>query len=466
VKGADDKARRGRILIIDDDPSIREGCRKVLSTEGYLVDVSETAGRGIDRAAGGSYDVILLDLRLPDMLGIDAIPRIKEKDSDPVIVMITGYPTVATAVDAAKRGVYDYIPKPFTPDQLLFHVERAVGKRLEDARSEELRRRLELREKEVRIVDRSRAMKKVLELVEKVAPSDSTVMITGESGTGKEVVARHIHAMSTRKNSEFVAVDCSALVEGLIESELFGHVKGAFTGAFRSRRGSMELASGGTFFFDEISNLSLSVQAKILRTIQEREIRRVGDTRPITVNVRILAATNLDLGNEVRSGRFREDLFYRLNVFPIRMPPLRERREDIRPLADEFLGLFARRKRKPITGFSVEAEDFLMTYGWPGNVRELRNMVERAVILEEGEAVTLPSMLVGHGEGSRAEEANRGGEEEGAAGGSVLLRDVEARHILRVLESTGWNKRKTARLLGIDKKTLVSKIRRYKIEEG
>jgi two-component system response regulator HydG len=460
-----DTARPGRILVIDDDASIQEGCRNVLSAEGYQVDVSETAGRGIDRVAGGSYDVILLDLRLPDMLGTEAIPRIREKDSDPVIVMITGFPTVTTAVEATGKGVYDYIPKPFTPDQLLFHVERAVRKRLADAKAEELRRRLELREEEIRIVAQSQAMKKVLKLVEKVAPSDSTVMITGESGTGKEVVARHIHAMSTRKDSEFVAVDCSALVESLIESELFGHVKGAFTGAFRSRRGSMELASGGTFFFDEISNLSLSVQAKILRTIQEREIRRVGDTRPITVNVRILAATNLDLGKEVKNGRFREDLFYRLNVFPITVPPLRERREDIQPLADEFLGIFARRKRKAIAGFGREARDFLKTYRWPGNVRELKNMVERAVILEEGEAVTLPSMLVGHGEGA-SEEAHHAGEGEGAAAESMRLRDVEARHIRRVLESTGWNKRKAARLLGIDKKTLVSKIRRYKLEEG
>lgn len=456
-----DRAYCSRILVIDDDKSIREGCSRILAGAGYQVDAAMDAKGGIGYVDKNSYDVILLDLRMPDMGGIEAISKIREKDSEAVIVIITGFPTIASAVEAVKEGAFDYISKPFTPEQLLFHVERAVEKRLEDARADNLRRRLRWKEEEIRIVAGSRAMKEVLKLVEKVAPSDSTVLITGESGTGKEVIARHIHRLSARNESEFVAVDCSALVESLIESELFGHVKGAFTGAWRSARGSLELADGGTFFFDEVSNLSLSVQAKILRTIQEREVRRIGDPRPISVDVRILAATNRDLKKEVEKEVFRKDLYYRLNVFPIQMPLLRERREDILPLATEFLEIFCARKRQNISGFTGKVRGFMLSYGWPGNVRELRNLVERAVSVEEGREVSLSSMLI---EPDAVPGDRDAGQEAEADKEPMTLKEAEALHVQQILRETGWNKGRAARLLGIDKKTLNSKIKRYKLE--
>lgn len=462
----------GSVLVVDDDESIREGCAGILAEAGYRVDKAVDVKEGLAYIAESSYDVILLDLRLPDIGGVEALSRIRAEDGDAVIVIITGFPTIASVVETIKKGAFDYIPKPFAPEQLLFHVERALRKRLEEDRADGLRRRLMWKEQRISIIARSKAMKKVMRLAEKVAASESTVLITGESGTGKEVMARHIHALSSRKGSEFVAVDCSALVEGLIESELFGHVKGAFTGAWKTARGSLELADGGTFFFDEVSNLSMSVQSKVLRTIQEKEVRRIGDPRPISVDVRILAATNRDLGGEVEGGRFREDLYYRLNVFPLRMPPLRERTDDILPLANEFLGQLAARKRKDLTGFSDEAARFLRFYDWPGNVRELRNTVERAVLVEEGEKITLSSMLI---EPSVRTPAKQPGGGVGVAGKDrrtdkpaeepVALKDVEARHIRRILERTAWNKGKAARLLGIDKKTLASKIKRYGLEK-
>jgi transcriptional regulator with GAF, ATPase, and Fis domain len=329
---------------------------------------------------------------------------------------------------------------------------------------ESLKRSLRRREDEVRIVAESGAMKKIMELAGKVAAGESTILITGESGTGKEVIARHIHRLSPRDSSEFVAVDCSALVEGLIESELFGHVRGAFTGAWRSSRGSLELADGGTLFFDEVSNLSLPVQSKILRTIQEREIRRIGDPRPISVDLRIIAATNRDLREAVEAGVFREDLFYRLNVFPITMPPLRERSEDILPLAGEFLRIFTRRKRKEIEGFDEGSRKFLLSYGWPGNVRELQNVIDRAVTVEEGGRITLGAMLIEPLSWPKKGAASSG-EPAGEGFDSTLLRDAEARHIGKVLEAAAWNKGKAARLLGIDKKTLVSKIKRYNLQK-
>ena len=458
---------RARVLVVDDDESVREGCRGILSAEGYQVRTAENVPSVLQDDARGSFDVILLDLWLPGIGGIEAIAALREKEPDAVITVITGFPTISTAVEAMKEGAFDYIPKPFTPDQLLFHVERAAKKRAEDAQVETMRRSLRWKEEDIDIIARSEAMKRALGLVEKAAPTDCTVLLSGESGTGKEVMARHIHKLSARSGRELVAVDCSALVENLIEAELFGHVKGAFTGAWRTTRGLLELADRGTFFFDEVSSLGLSVQSKLLRTLQEREVRRIGDTRPIPVDVRIIAATNRNLREGVSGGTFREDLFFRLNVFPVLLPPLRERKEDVLEIATRFLDVFSKKEGKRIAGFRGDAVDFILGYPWPGNVRELRHAVERAVIIEEGPEIRVESMLVEPAPCRPAPGVSPSQGKGGAPaeeGDSLLLAEAEARHIRRVLDAAGGNKAKTARLLGIDKKTLNAKIRRYGIK--
>jgi DNA-binding NtrC family response regulator len=372
------------------------------------------------------------------------------------ILIITGYPSIETAVKAIKLGAYDYVTKPFTPDVLRMAVNRALERKSLVTENQHLRQQLSMKNEDDTIIGQSESMHNLYELVRRTAPTDSTVLITGESGTGKELIARAIHDYSLRNEREFVTVDCSALVETLLESELFGHVKGSFTGAIQAKYGSFELANGGTFFFDEIGNLSLDIQAKLLRVIQEKEIKPVGGEKTIKIDVRIIAATNQDLRKAISQKSFREDLYYRLNVVPIHLPPLRDRKEDIPLLVNHFLKRYNKKREVPVTRVEPGTTKLLMSYDWPGNVRELENGIERALILEDGDAL-LPRCfpwLVEQGQ-MRIPTGN---------GKIYGLEELEKEHIERVLGETKGHKGKTANLLGIDRKTLYQKIKKYGLD--
>ena len=369
-----------RILVIDDDPIVRASCQRVLGQEHDVRPVG-TGQEGLAALANEPFHVALVDLKLPDISGMDILRQAPDRFPDVPVIIITGYSTIKTAVEAIKMGAFDYLAKPFTPDDLEAAVQKALRQRrlLTDYRA--LQDALADCYQVSRLVGEGPAMQRVFALLKQVAATDSTVLLTGESGTGKELVARAIHFSGPRRDAHFVAVDCGAIAPGLIASELFGHVRGAFTGAATDQPGLIQTAAGGTLFLDEISNLPLDLQATLLRAIEERQVRPVGAATPVTVDARFIAATNRDLQPLVDQGTFRRDLFYRLNVFPIRLPPLRERREDIPLLARHFLAKFAARMHRRIDGFTPEAMRLLVEYDWPGNVRELSNVVERLVIL-------------------------------------------------------------------------------------
>jgi two-component system response regulator HydG len=449
---------QANILVIDDEESMRDSCRQTLARDENRVEVAEDGSKGLSMLEAGSFDLVILDLKMPGLSGIEVLKRIRQYDPETVVIVITGYATIESAVEAMKSGAYDFIPKPFTPDSLRAIVRRALDRR--ELALENVLLRGELRASfgpEV-IVGQSKPMRKIEELVQKVGPTDSTVLISGESGTGKELLARAIHRYSSRKDKPFVAVDCGSLVENLFESELFGHVKGSFTGATATKYGRFELANGGTLFFDEIGNISINIQTKLLRVLQEREITKVGSSQIIKVDVRIVAATNKDLRKAVDTGTFREDLFYRLSVVPIALPALRERRDDIALLADYFLKKYNTKRKKSIRAISDQAMKALIEYDWPGNVRELENAIERAVVLAENDVVK-PSDLLYYG--LSAETPSR---PDTDAAKPQRLVDVEKEHIAKVLKMFKGHKGKTAECLGIDRKTLRLKLKRYAIE--
>lgn len=370
-----------RILVVDDEEIVVRSCLRILAAETYEVESAQSGLEALRKIEGGPFDVLILDIMMPQMDGLELLQRVKETHPDIDVIMVTGLSQIETAVRSMKLGAFDYLPKPFDPDELKHIVARALERRQLLQENLNLRSELTSKYRFENIVGTSQAMQKVFSLVAKCAPTNSTVLITGESGTGKELIARAIHFNSLRKDKTFVAVDCNSLSETLLESELFGHTKGSFTGAVANKRGMFEIADGGTLFLDEVSNISLSTQAKLLRVIQEREFRAVGDTRTQTTNIRLIAATNKDLKVMVAEGRFREDLFYRINIFPIQLPPLRERREDIPALAFHFLKIFGAELEKESIEFSEGAMSALVNYDWPGNVRELENTVHRAMIL-------------------------------------------------------------------------------------
>lgn len=441
------------ILIIDDEESMRAGCMQALSEEGYHLKAAEDGYRGLEMIDRESFDVIILDLKMPGISGMDVLRRIKESDRNSVVIIITAYGTIDFAVKAMRQGAYDFLTKPFTPEALSSAVREAVkGRRriLENAFKDSP---LNLEIGSDIIIGRSPEMIKVARLVQKVAPTDSTVLIYGETGVGKELLARTIHRLSARYDKPFVTVDCGALVESLFESEMFGHVKGSFTGAIETTKGKFELANGGTLFLDEITNISINMQARLLRAIQEREISKVGSLEKISVNVRIVAATNKDLLKEIREGRFREDLYYRLNVVPIRVPPLRERREDIQLLATYFLKKISEQEKCTPPKLSKGALEFLERYEWPGNVRELKNTIERAFVISDGEKIDLNDLSC---DDLRLHEASL--KKEG------FLAELERKEIAKVLKRFNGHRSKTAKYLGINRKTLREKIRKYGIE--
>ncbi len=438
---------KANILIVDDEAVVRDSLGKWFSEEGYNVDTASSAKEALLKLPAERWDLALLDIKMPGMDGLDLQRKMHEAHPEIIIIIMTGYASVETAVQALKDGAYDYITKPFDPDDLTHVIRKALEHY--HMKQENVRLRESLDEiQAVQLIGRSQPIQKVVEMIRTVAPTDTTVLITGESGTGKELVARSIHNLSTRRYMPLVAIHCGALTETLLESELFGHEKGAFTGAQYRKKGKFEVGEGGTVFLDEISDISLKTQTDLLRVLQEKEITRVGGTQPLRVDFRAVAATNKDLEAKVKEGTFRPDLFYRLNVFEIRVPPLRDRREDIPLLADHFFRKFAHAMNRRFTGIGKGALDLLMHYDWPGNVRELENAIERAMVIGR-EPELQPSDF----------PLQIGSAPEPAAG--QALQDIERAHILRVLESCNWNQSMAARVLKIDRVTLYNKIKKY-----
>jgi DNA-binding NtrC family response regulator len=440
------------ILIVDDEAAMRDACRQVLATEGLRLKEASSGDEALEILRRESFELMILDLKMPGTDGMEILRRARQESPGMVTVVVTGYASVESAVEAMKLGAADFLPKPFTPDVLRLTVRRALrGMRLE---KENLVLRSQLEERRTgddELIGQSEAMRQIHDLVRRVGPTDSTVLITGESGTGKELVARAIRRHSLRRDKPFVTVDCGSLVGALFESELFGHVKGSFTGATTLKHGRFELADSGTIFFDEIANVNPDIQAKLLRVIQEREFTRVGAAQVIPVDVRILAATSRDLHEEIRQGRFREDLFYRLCVVPIVLPPLRQRKEDIPLLAGYFLEQQNRRRGGKIRGFTSEALEALIKHDWPGNVRELENAIERAVVLARADMI-VPADLLYYGVLVRPEASQSN---------LASLASVEREHLAKMLAHHGGNRTATAKALGIDRKTLWRKMRAH-----
>jgi two-component system response regulator HydG len=446
---------RAQILVVDDDKTMRDACHQILTRQGFQVEEAPSARQGLGLLERSSFDVILLDLVMPDLDGLETLKKIKSVDNDCEVIIITGYGSIPTAVEAMKAGAFHFLSKPFAPDDLRTVITRALEKRRLNLENLYLRQELTSKDGRRTVVFQSEAMDRIMEMATRVAGTDSTVLITGESGTGKSIIASQIHRLSARAKRPFITVDCGTLVETLFESELFGHVKGAFTGADANKVGKFEMAQHGTLFFDEISNISLEVQAKLLRAVEERKVSKVGSHRVITVDVRLIAATNRDLTEAIKEGSFRGDLFYRLNVVSLHIPPLRERKEDISLLVNHFLEKYNSRIHKQsnqIKGVSPEALEVILHHDWPGNVRELENTVERLVVLSTGpylepEDLAYAGLFLAPPPESTA----------------LDLKDLEREHIRRTLQKFGGHKSETAKALGIDRKTLREKLKRYNL---
>lgn len=438
------------ILVIDDEAAMRESLSLWLKEEGYHVEAVASGPEAIEKVRKKTWNIALLDLKMPDMDGLEIQREIKKISPETQIVMITAYPSVDTAIAAMKEGAYDYIIKPFDPDEVSLMVKKIIehqGLLLENIL---LRQRLEEKYQFSDIIGKSDAMQNIFELIKKVAPTIAHVLITGESGTGKELLARAIHGNSPRCYRPFVAVSCGALPETLLESELFGYEKGAFTGAEFTKKGRFEMADGGTLFLDEIGEISPRTQVDLLRVLEEKKFMRLGGTKLIELDIRIISATNRDLKKAVEDGIFRNDLYYRLNVISIHLPPLRERKEDIPLLAEEFLRRYRVEMNKEMNSLSPGALAMLMDYDWPGNVRELQNVIERAVVVGKGPKVLpkdLPFLIPGP-----KKEYHKS------------LKELERFHIKGLLEENQWNIRKTAIDLGVDRQTLYNKIRKYDLK--
>jgi DNA-binding NtrC family response regulator len=454
---------KGSILIIDDEQEIRESLEQLLRLEGYQADSACTGEEGWRRVEGGVFDLVLLDINLPDRSGLDLLKAIKRDSPEVGVIMITAYDSSQMAFQASKEGAESYVTKPWDNDKLLLEVRNLLAKSRLQAENLQLRRALK-RFALPNLVGRSDKMQKVMDLITQVAVSRATVLIVGESGTGKELVAKTVHAISPRADRAFVPVNTGSMPVDLLESTLFGHVKGAFTSAIAAKRGLFEMADQGTIFFDEIGTVGVETQAKLLRVIQEREFMRLGGTETIKVDVRILAATNADLRKMVLAGQFREDLFYRLNVISIPLPPLRERKEDIPRLVEHFLQKFGEENGRPGLQFSTEAMKRLMDYDWPGNVRELENAVERAVVLASGATLgpdLLPEQLFQDGA-----HGAPGQDSQDLAGRSLfqIMEALERKVILEMLARTNWSQTDAAERFKIPLSTLNQKIKRLQID--
>ena len=444
----------GTIFICDDEEEILRYLNKMLLGKGYLVETFTSCSlllARLEQGTCGDAALLLLDVRMPELDGTEVLKRVKKLHPDLPVVMMTAFGAIENAVEAIKLGAYDYVTKPFPREKILGVIENALERQLLLQQNRALKEELNRPAQPGTIIFKSARFRETYDLTLQVAASDANIMILGESGTGKELIAGAVHDNSLRRGRRFVSLNCAALSDTLLESQLFGHVRGAFTGAIASQKGLLEEADGGTLFLDEIGDVSQTVQAKLLRVIQQRDFIPVGATRPKTVDIRIVAATNKDLEEGVRTGRFRDDLYYRLNVITITIPPLRERLEDIEPLATHFLRIFSRRMKKEITGLDAEALKVLQEYHWPGNVRELENVMERAVILTRGERITADLFPVKTPARQPAPLQRD----------AVSLDQLERLHIQRILQATGFHKSRSAELLGISRKTLDRKIVEY-----
>lgn len=453
-----------KILIVDDDPEILEIIADILREGGYAVDTAPDGVKAIRYIDAESYDLVITDLNLPEMDGMMVLKHVVDQSPDTMCIILTGYGTIKSAVEAIKTGAFDYITKPIKSGEILMVVEKALRYKYLERENILLRRQLRKKYRFENFVGDSKPIQKVFELIEKVADTDSTVLITGESGTGKELIAKAIHYNSYRRDNPMVVINCGAIPEELLESELFGHEKGAFTGAHKSRIGRFELANEGTIFLDEIGDMSPNLQVKLLRVLQEQKFERVGSTRTIKVDIRIIAATNKNLISSVNKGTFREDLYYRLNVIPIKVPPLRHRKSDIPLLVDFFLKKFNEEKREPIKVFRPEAIEALLKYDWRGNVRELENLVERVIILADGDEIELEDIsesIKGRARTIESFEATI------PPNGGILfdhaVEEYEKKLILQALSETNWVTTKAAKLLNINRTTLIEKMKKKKL---
>lgn len=442
----------GKILIVDDELIVRESLGAWLERDGHVVDKAASGEEALSRCRNARYDILLVDIKMDGMSGLEVLRKVKESDLDPAVVMITAYGSVQTAIEAMKNGAYDYLLKPFEPDELGLLIERILKQQARQRETQFLRDQYRERTRFESMIGQSRPLQRVFDLVEEIGPTDSTVLIRGETGTGKGLAAKAIHTKSRRCQGPFVVVNCGAFPEHLLESELFGHQKGAFTDAKATKKGRIELAHGGTLFLDEIGEISMRMQIDLLRVLEDHVFYRVGGTQPIDVDFRVIAATNKDLEQAIRERMFREDLYYRLNVISFTMPPLREHKEDIPILAEHFLHRFVRETNKPIDKISREALDELMLHDWPGNVRELENAIERAVVIGKGQSLLAQDLPI-----LRPEQL--------IAPAGRSLADMERAHVISVLTENQWNIARSAEVLGIDRSTLYGKMKRYEIRK-
>ncbi|PJB78233.1 MAG: Fis family transcriptional regulator [Acidobacteria bacterium CG_4_9_14_3_um_filter_49_7] len=443
-----------KILIVDDEMIVRESMQGWLEEDGYHVEVAETAEAALGMIGEKEFDMAFVDIKMPGIDGIELLKRLKDQYSTIDVVMMTAYASVNNAVEAMKIGAYDYLTKPFDPDYVSMMVRKIIARRQLEQENIHLKENIETALKHVHIIGESSAIKAILNQIEEVAPSDTSVLIAGESGTGKEMIARAIHYASPRRFEPLVVVSCGALPEGLVESELFGYERGAFTGAFYKKKGKFEAANGGTLFLDEIGELNPKMQVDLLRVLQEREITRIGSNKSITVDFRVLAASNRNLKGMVDEGKFREDLFYRINVFNIHVPTLRERMEDIPFLVEHFISTLRRQTGKQIEGITAQALNKLKQHGWPGNVRELQNAVERAFVTSKGKLITTEELAFLAPEKIPVTTSP-----------SSSLAEIESMHIENVLKECDYNISMGAKVLGIDRTTLYNKMKKYGIEK-
>ena len=452
-----------KILVVDDDKEILELIAEILEDQGYAVDTARDGKKAIKAIDTELYDLVITDLKMPKVDGMKVLRHIVDQSPDTTCIILTGFGTIESAVEAIKTGAFHYITKPIKAGEIKTVVKKALKYKLLERENLLLRRELRKKYRFENFVGDSKPIQEVFELIEKVADTDSTVLITGQSGTGKELIAKAIHYNSNRRDNPMVVINCGAIPEELLESELFGHEKGAFTGAHKSRVGRFELANGGTIFLDEIGDMSPNLQVKLLRVLQEQKFERVGSTRTITVDIRVIAATNQDLFTAVKEGKFREDLYYRLNVIPIKVPPLKERKSDIPLLVKFFVQKFNQEKQKQIKNVTQDAVETLLQYDWPGNVRELENMVERVVILAGAEEVGLDDIP-----DSIRHEVRSVGPIEALPKGGIrfdrAIEEYEKKLILQALNETNWVKTKAAKLLKMNRTTLIEKMKKKKLD--
>ncbi|MDH3216807.1 MAG: sigma-54 dependent transcriptional regulator [Candidatus Krumholzibacteria bacterium] len=442
------KNHTAAILVVDDEAAVRESLCSWFQKDGYTADTAADAVEALKKLSKRAWDIILLDIKMPNISGMELLRRIRQIDPDIVSIMITAYASVDTAVEALKGGAFDYVVKPIDPDDLSRIVRKAIEQRKLKKENLSLRTKIEDMVPEEELIGDSPQIKKIQEIIETVSQTDVSVLIRGDSGTGKELIARLIHAKSTRRYSPLVAVNCGALPESLLESELFGHEKGSFTGAQYKHRGKLEISNGGTLFLDEVGTIDAKTQVDLLRVLDSKQFTRLGGNQVISVDFRVICATNQDLEQLVKEGKFREDFYYRINVFPINLPPLRDRSGDIRLFAQHFLERYAIQIRKKVLRLSPEALSLIMKHDWPGNVRELKNAIERAVVVAGGPEIRPEDLPFDMNKISKPR-------------GESSIAEVERAHILDMLGRTGWNITRTAQILGIDRVTLYNKIKKY-----